>query len=126
MTKKLKLVENFHKVFGIPVLDKPTIPAIERCKLRVKLLKEEIQELEDAIEANNLVEMLGALTDIDYILHGTYLEFGLQHVKEEAFMEVHLSNMTKLGDDGKPVRRPDGKVIKGPNFILPNLEQFIK
>ena len=87
----------------------------------------ELDELKEALDAGDTVEVLDALTDLQYVLDGAYLSFGLQHVKQAAFDEVHRSNMSKLGADGKPIRRPeDGKVLKGPDYFKPDMAQFIE
>ena len=88
---------------------------------------EELDELKEALEQGDVVETLDALTDLQYVLDGAYLSFGLQDQKMAAFTEVHRSNMSKLGEDGKPIRREsDGKVLKGPDYFKPDLVQFIK
>jgi len=94
-------------------------------QVRVSLLEEEIGELREAVEAGDMVEVLDALCDIQYVLDGAFLEFGLHSVKDAAFAEVQASNMSKLGEDGKPILREDGKILKGPNFRPPNLAQFL-
>lgn len=88
-------VEEFHKTFNQPILDKPEIPAQERTSLRISMLKEELSELEDALSNNDIVSVLDALCDIQYVLSGTVLEFGLKEEFNIAFDEVHNSNMTK-------------------------------
>ncbi len=113
----LDQVKEFHRKFVTQPDD-----VIQKC--RVTLLKEELKELEDAIVSRDRVEILDALTDLQYVLDGTYIAFGLDDLKEPAFKEVHASNMSKLGADGKPVYREDGKVLKGPNYRPPNLYQF--
>ena len=118
-------VKEFHKLYEVPIRDTPGMPSMQRALLRVKLLNEELEELADAIATHDVVEILDALTDLQYILDGSYLEFGMQDLKQKAFDEVHKSNLSKLGDDGKPVKREDGKVIKGPNYRPPNLAQFL-
>ena len=90
-----EMVSNFHKTFNAPILDTPKIPSQKRCDLRVSLLQEELDELKDAINNNDLVEILDAITDLEYILHGTILEFGLQNIFNIAFDEVQRSNMSK-------------------------------
>jgi len=94
----LGMVASFHKTFEAPILEKPQIPSKERCELRITLLQEELDELKDAIENNNLTEVLDAFCDICYILNGSILEFGLQNVFIEAFNEVQRSNMSKACD----------------------------
>jgi predicted HAD superfamily Cof-like phosphohydrolase len=123
----LDRVKIFHETYGLPVKDTPDISDAKTNALRVGLLVEEVQELKDALEANDIVEVLDALTDIQYVLDGAYLSFGLSHLKEQAFAEVQRSNLSKLGADGKPIRREsDGKVMKGPNYSAPNLAQFLE
>jgi len=121
MKSTIEQVAEFHRAFECPVLETPQPPPIDRAELRLKLLFEEFTELGDAFAARNITEILDALTDIQYILDGTYLECGLQHVKEPAFEIVHRSNMSKLNSDGHPVRREDGKILKGENYQPPHL-----
>ena len=126
MTDTLKAVEEFHNSFDLPVKDQPDISDEKTNLLRINLLAEELDELKEALEEGNVVEVLDALTDLQYVLDGAYLSFGLHHLKNTAFDEVHRSNMSKLGADGKPIRRPeDGKVLKGPDYFKPDLSQFI-
>lgn len=122
----LERVQIFHETYGLPVEDKPTLSDPKTQELRINLLAEEVQELKEALENNDLVEVLDALTDIQYVLDGAYLSFGLQDLKETAFAEVQRSNMSKLGEDGKPIRREsDGKVMKGPNYFAPDLKVLL-
>jgi predicted HAD superfamily Cof-like phosphohydrolase len=122
----LDRVKIFHETYGLPVKDTPDISDDKTNALRVNLLEEEAQELKDALNAGDMVEVLDALTDIQYVLDGAYLSFGLSHLKEPAFAEVQRSNMSKLGEDGKPLRREsDGKVLMGPNYSAPDLGQFL-
>jgi predicted HAD superfamily Cof-like phosphohydrolase len=93
----------------------------ERPFMRVHLIAEELAELTAAIADQDLTACLDALTDLQYVLDGTYLALGLHKVKERAFDEVHRSNMSKLGEDGKPVLNEGGRVLKGPNYFKPNL-----
>jgi predicted HAD superfamily Cof-like phosphohydrolase len=120
----LAIVKEWHEAFDVPVVDTPTLPA-ERIQMRLAILEEEVSELREAAEAGDMVEVLDALCDIQYVLDGTFLEFGLHPVKSDAMAEVHASNMSKLGADGKPVLREDGKVLKGPAFRRPDLAQFL-
>lgn len=123
----LERVEEFHETYGLPVLDRPDITNEMTNALRINLLAEELEELKDALANNDLVEVLDALTDLQYVLDGAYLSFGLQGHKEIAFNEVHSSNMSKLGEDGKPIRRPeDGKILKGPNYRAPDIAALLK
>lgn len=127
MTDTLKCVQEFHESFGLPVRGAPDVSDSKTNMLRINLIAEELEELKEALAEGNVVEVLDALTDLQYVLDGAYLSFGLQHVKHAAFAEVHRSNMSKLGADGKPIRRPeDGKVLKGPNYFKPDLSQFIE
>lgn len=123
----LDQVCEFHETYGLPVEARPNISDEKTNALRVNLLAEELDELKEALENNDLVEVLDALTDLQYVLDGAYLSFGLHGVKQAAFDEVHRSNMSKLGEDGKPIRREsDGKVMKGPNYFKPDIAQFIE
>ncbi|MEZ5813599.1 MAG: nucleoside triphosphate pyrophosphohydrolase family protein [Alphaproteobacteria bacterium] len=123
----LEQVQIFHETYGLPVKDAPDISDEKTNALRVNLLAEEVEELKEALEAGDLVEVLDALTDLQYVLDGAYLSFGLQGVKTAAFEEVQRSNMSKLGADGKPVvREEDGKILKGPNYFKPDIAQFVQ
>ena len=95
----LDQVKEFHETFKQPVLDKPTIPSIERCQLRVNLIEEELDELKEAIRNGDLVEIADALADLRYVTDGTVLEFGLAGMHEEVMNEVHRSNMSKVHKD---------------------------
>ena len=127
MTKTtIEQVQEFHEAFDLPVEDHQTTGSEQTKKLRMNLLQEELDELKDALENDDLQETLDALIDLQYVLDGAFLSFGLQNVKNAAFEEVHRSNMSKLGADGKPIRRPeDGKVLKGPDYFKPDLAQFV-
>lgn len=120
----LSLVRDWHEHFDVPVKATPTLPK-SRVAMRLAILEEEVRELREAVEASDMTEVLDALCDIQFVLDGTFLEFGLHNVKKDAFQEVYRSNMSKLGEDGRPVHREDGKVLKGPNFTPPNLEPFV-
>lgn len=123
----LEQVQIFHETYGLPVKDAPDISDPKTNALRVNLLEEEVEELKEALEQGDIVEVLDALTDLQYVLDGAYLSFGLQSLKMPAFEEVQRSNMSKLGEDGKPiVREEDGKILKGPNYFKPDLTQFLK
>lgn len=122
----LQDVQIFHETYGLPVLDRPNIQDEKTNALRINLLQEELDELKEALANNDIVETLDALTDLQYVLDGAYLSFGLQHLKQIAFDEVQRSNLSKLGQDGKPIRREsDGKVMKGPNYFAPDLKAII-
>ena len=129
MIKKttLQQVQEFHETYGLPVLDQPSISDSQTNELRINLLAEELDELKEALEQGDMVETLDALIDLQYVLDGAFLSLGMAHLKDVAFDEVHSSNMSKLGADGKPIRREgDGKVLKGPNYFKPNMVQFLK
>ncbi len=122
----LERVQEFHETYGLPVKDAPTISDKKTNALRINLLAEELDELKEALAEGDLVETLDALIDLQYVLDGAFLSFGMQELKEAAFDEVHRSNMSKLGADGKPIVRPeDGKILKGPDYFKPDMAQFI-
>ncbi|MEM9468798.1 MAG: nucleoside triphosphate pyrophosphohydrolase family protein [Pseudomonadota bacterium] len=123
----IEQVQEFHETYGLPVESEQTTASEQTKKLRINLLQEELDELKEALENDDMVETLDALIDLQYVLDGAFLSFGLQNVKMAAFEEVHRSNMSKLGEDGKPIRREgDGKVMKGPNYFKPDMTQFIE
>jgi predicted HAD superfamily Cof-like phosphohydrolase len=123
----LEQVREFHETYGLPVESAPNISDQKTNDLRINLIAEELEELQEALKNNDIVETLDALIYLQYVLDGAFLSFGLHDVKEIAFAEVHRSNMSKLGEDGKPIRREsDGKVMKGPNYFVPDMSQFIK
>ena len=127
MKDKINAVYKFHSTFGLGIKNEPTANiGTERNLLRYNLMKEENEEYLEATETNNLVEVADALGDMLYILCGTIIEHGMQHKIEEVFNEIQRSNMSKLGDDGNPIYREDGKVLKGPNYFKPNIEKILK
>ena len=122
----IECVAEFHRSFGLPVSETVNISDGKVNQLRINLLQEELDELKEALADGDLVEVLDALTDLQYVLDGAVLSFGLQGVKDAAFNEVHRSNMSKLGADGKPIyREGDGKVLKGPDYFKPDIAQFV-
>lgn len=126
MKNKLKAVQEFHEAFGLGIQHKPTTNLkSDKIKLRFNLMAEENEEYLEAAEANDLVEVADALGDMLYILCGTILEHGMQHKIEAVFNEIQRSNMSKLGADGNPIYREDGKVMKGPNYFKPNIPEII-
>ena len=126
MKYKIKAVQEFHEAFGLGVQQSPVANlSVQKLKLRFDLMDEENQEYLEAAENNDLVEVADALGDMLYILCGTILEHGMQHKIEEVFNEIQRSNMSKLGADGKPIYREDGKVMKGPNYFKPNIESIL-
>ena len=98
----LEQVQEFHETYGLPVESSPNISDQKTNDLRINLIAEELEELKEALKNNDIVETLDALIDLQYVLDGAFLSFGLHDVKETAFAEVHRSNMSKLGEDGKP------------------------
>lgn len=114
----------FNRAFDIPKLDSPDIGPEDMIELRIKLLREEVEEYAEAARAGDMVEILDALADIGYILAGTIINHGMQHIYDDAFNEVHRSNMAKLVD-GKVLRREDGKVMKPEGWTPPQLAQFL-
>lgn len=124
----LKQVEEFHKTFDQPVLDLPTIPNKDRCELRIKLIQEELNELKEAIENNDIVEVADALCDIQYVLSGTILEFGLKDKLEDLFNEVQRSNMSKACDsytEAENTRDKYWKESKTDSYIKEKEDKFL-
>jgi len=122
--ESIDLVRQWHEAFGVPVLDTPQIPA-GRVELRLRLLREELKEVESAIAADDVPAVLHELMDMQYVLDGMILEFGLAAHKAKAFAEVHRANMSKLDVNGKPILREDGKVLKGPLFRKANVAALL-
>ncbi|WP_298999633.1 hypothetical protein ACOKFD_06680 [Flagellimonas sp. S174] len=126
MKRKIEAVEEFHNAFGLGVLYNPKANlGLEKNMLRYKLMREENEEYLEAANDGDLVEVADALGDMLYILCGTILEHGMQYKIEEVFEEIQKSNMSKLGHDGKPIYREDGKVLKGPNYFKPNIQAVL-
>lgn len=126
MQKKIEAVKEFHTAFKIGYRETPKADlGIEKNMLRYKLMREENEEYLEAANANDLVEVADALGDMLYILCGTIIEHGFQHKIEEVFDEIQKSNMSKLGEDGEPIYREDGKVLKGSNYFKPNIEKIL-
>ena len=117
-------VKTFMKTFGQMVRTKPQFPDEETIQLRYDLIKEELNELEQAMKTKNLKEIADALTDILYVTYGAGYAYGIN--LDKCFKEVQRANMSKLGNDGKPIYNEKGKVMKGPNYSEPNLKQFVK
>ena len=116
-------VEKFMKTFGQEVKKKAEFPSDKVTSLRYDLIKEELDELGDAIRKKDINEVADALTDILYVTYGAGHAFGIN--LDKCFAEVQSSNMSKLGEDGKPIYNELGKVMKGPNYFKPNLSKFI-
>mgnify|MGYP001329391545 FL=1 len=125
--KELESVKLFHKKFNIDYLNEPKANIPDKIKeLRFKLMEEENLEYLKATKENDIVEIADALGDMLYILCGTIISHGLQNKIEEIFQEIQNSNMSKLGDNGKPIYRDDGKVLKGPNYFKPDIRKILK
>ena len=135
MQKQLNQLSKFQRAFNSTYNTSPTLLNEEDYVLRFKLLQEENEEYLEACRNNDKVEILDALTDQLYIVLGSIVSHGMQHVIEKAFSEVHNSNMSKLDNNGKPIingednvwdeSRPKGKILKSKNFFEPNLKQFL-
>ena len=117
-------VKTFMKTFGQIVRTKPQFPDKDTMQLRYDLIKEELNELEQAMKAKDLKEVADALTDILYVTYGAGYAYGID--LDKCFKEVQRANMSKLGKDGKPIYNEKGKVMKGSNYIEPNLKQFVE
>ena len=117
-------VKKFMQTFGQEVKDKAKFPNDKIVKLRSELIKEEFEELNQAINDNDIKEVADALTDILYVTYGAGHAFGID--LDKCFNEVQQSNMSKLGSDGKPIYNENGKVMKGPNYFKPDLNKFLK
>lgn len=116
----------FHEKFDQGIPPCPCVKTNEdKIDLYAGLLDEELNELRDAMEINDEVEVLDALCDLQVVLDGAWIQSGLHVVKRDAMREVHKSNMSKLGKDDKPIYREDGKIMKGPNFFRPNLKEIL-
>ena len=116
-------VKKFMQTFGQEVRTKASFPNEEITSLRTNLIKEELSELEEAIEKRDIKEVADALTDILYVTYGAGHSFGID--LDKCFQEVQNTTMSKLGQDGKPIKNEYGKVIKGPNYFKPNLGKFV-
>ena len=116
-------VKTFMETFGQEVKSKPSFSSKKINDLRYNLIKEELDELKQAIDGKNLLEVADALTDILYVTYGAGHAFGIN--LDDCFNEVQNSNMSKLGTDGKPIYYEAGKVMKGPNYYKPDLSKFV-
>lgn len=126
MQKQISSVKEFHTAFKIGHSETPIADLGEEKKiLRYHLMKEENEEYLEAVKNNDIVEIADALGDMMYILCGTIIEHGLQDKMEAVFDEIQRSNMSKLGEDGNPIYREDGKVMKGPNYFKPDFSKIL-
>jgi phosphoribosyl-ATP pyrophosphohydrolase len=125
MKKQLEQLSEFQTSYNSTMNTEPTLISEDDYSLRYRLGKEELIEYFDACKDGNLTEIADALADQLYILLGTIVSHGMQEVIEPIFNEVHRSNMSKLGADGKPIYREDGKILKGENYSPPNVSQYL-
>ncbi|MBS1646095.1 MAG: nucleoside triphosphate pyrophosphohydrolase family protein [Bacteroidetes bacterium] len=125
MQKKLKSVAEFHEVFKIGNASELTLLDEKNYTLRYNLLKEENEEYLEACKRGDMVEIADALGDQLYILCGTILKHGLQNKIEEVFDEIHRSNMSKLDENGQPIYREDGKVMKSSRYFRPDIKKIL-
>ena len=116
-------VKKFMETFGQEIKEKASFPSDKISSLRYELIKEELDELKEAIDKKDIKEVADALTDILYVTYGAGHAFGID--LDKCFEEVQNSNMSKLGNDGKPIYNDKGKVMKGPNYFKPNLSKFV-
>lgn len=123
MTNPYQAVKSFHEAMGQPVGEQPHFLDEERFKFRMKLILEEVAEFIEAVEEGDLVNSFKELADIQYVVNGMAVEMGGN--LDKVFDAVQESNMSKLGDDGKPLFREDGKVLKGPNYRAPDVEAVL-
>ena len=117
-------VKVFMETFGQIVRTKPQFPDENTMNLRFDLIQEELNELQHAMKTKDLIEVADALTDILYVTYGAGCAYGID--LDKCFKEVQRANMSKLGSDGKPIFNEKGKVMKGPNYLAPNLKQFVE
>ena len=118
-----ELVGDFMEAFGQKVEVDPTWPDFNTRELRLELIQEELDELAQAVDDRDMIQIADALTDLLYVVYGAGHAFGID--LDECFQEVHSSNMSKLGPNGKPIHREDGKVMKGPGYFEPDLEGIL-
>ena len=125
MTKisNFEKVGDFMEAFGQRVEMEPTWPDFNTRELRLELIAEELDELSDAVADRDMIQIADALTDLLYVVYGAGHSFGID--LDECFEEVHRSNMSKLGENGRPIHREDGKVMKGPGYFEPDLEGIL-
>lgn len=123
MYSNFEMVGDFMEKFGQEVKTEPKFPDNETIALRLELIQEELNELREAVGNADIVEVADALTDILYVTYGAGHAFGID--LDKCFEEVQASNMSKLGEDGKPIYREDGKVLKGKNYFQPDLTSVL-
>lgn len=126
MIEQLRMLEEFHRIFGAHLETSPTADlSDETVALRVSLIQEELNEYRQAAQAHDLVAVADALSDLMYVVLGTYVSHGLQDVAEALFAEVHRSNLSKLDEDGRVIYRDDGKVLKSALWRPPDLARIL-
>lgn len=121
---KRNMVEKFHEIYNANISVTPQFPDAAERELRKSLLKEEYEEYLEGENTDDYVAVCDALADMLYIIYGTAVSYGIPI--NEIFQEVHNSNLSKLGEDGKPMYREDGKVLKGPNYFKPDIKRIIE
>ena len=125
MKKQIESVKKFHNTYKLGYSETPIANlGNNKNKLRFSLMSEENEEYLEAANNDDIIEVADALGDMLYILCGTIIEHGMQDIIEDVFVEIQRSNMSKLGEDGEPIYREDGKVLKGPNYFKPNFKKF--
>tara|TARA_Y100001938_G_C8051618_1_gene412097 strand:- start:618 stop:995 length:378 start_codon:yes stop_codon:yes gene_type:complete len=124
MSEKTKKLIKFNKAFDIPIRKKPTLLDSKDYNLKYNLLKEELNEYYQGCVNGDIVEVSDAIVDMLYVLYGIVVQHGLSNIIDDMFDEVHKSNMSKL-ENGKVLRRTDGKILKGSEFFKPNLKQYM-
>ena len=125
MKKQIESVKKFHNTYKLGYSETPIANlGNNKNKLRFSLMSEENEEYLEAANNDDIIEVADALGDMLYILCGTIIEHGMQDIIEDVFDEIQRSNMSKLGEDGEPIYRVDGKVLKGPNYFKPNFKKF--
>ena len=127
MKKQIEYVTKFHNTYKLGYSETPIANlGNSKNKLRFSLMSEENEEYLEAANNDDIIEVADALGDMLYILCGTIIEHGMQDIIEDVFDEIQRSNMSKLGEDGEPIYREDGKVLKGPHYFKPNFKKFFK
>ena len=121
---KLQMVKEFNIAFSIENESKPSLLTEEKFQLKLRIMQEELDEYKEACENDDLVEVADAIVDMMYVLYGIIIQHGLSDVFYDMFQEVHRSNMSKL-ERGKPLRRSDGKILKGTEYFKPNLKKIL-
>ena len=125
MKKQIESVKKFHNTYKLGYSETPIANlGNSKNKLRFILMSEENEEYLEAANNDDIIEVADALGDMLYILCGTIIEHGMQDIIEDVFDEIQRSNMSKLGEDGEPIYREDGKVLKGPHYFKPNFKKF--